>query len=154
MVSARIATGAEQPINRHAAVAAETFSEGDLVGFDNAGKLVKADADTASLVMAVGVAFAPVDDLANYSEESVKLIIENSRALIDRERISYIVYGVEVENGDDDWDFTPGAPVYLAPGGGYTQTVPTDTGDLIQMVGVALTPERIMIQVAPSVTTA
>jgi hypothetical protein len=154
MVSARIATGAEQPINRHAAVAASKFSEGDLVGYDATGKLVPADADAASQVMAVGVAFAPVHDLADYSDESVKLTVEQNRALINRERISYAVFGVEVENGDDDWDFTPGAPVYLASGGGYTQTAPATAGDLVQMVGVALTPERIMVQVVPSATTA
>ena len=46
-------------------------------------------------------------------------------------------YGVILENADEDWGFTPGQPVYLAPGGGYTQTKPSAAGDIIQVVGEA-----------------
>jgi hypothetical protein len=154
MVTARIATSAEQPINSHAALAGEPFSEGDLVGINSAGKLVKADADSASTVMAIGVALAPATQLSDYTEEAVKLVVEANRALVDRDRITAVKYGIEVENGDDDWNFTPGEPVYLAPGGGYTQTAPSTTGDLIQIVGEALTAERISLHVIPSATTA
>lgn len=150
MVNPKIATaGAEQPINRHGAVAAETFDEGALVGLNASGEYVNADADTAAPVAALGVCLTPADDLANYTQEEVKLVIEAERALVGRDRVSAISNGVEVENGDGDWAFTPGEPVYLAVGGGYTQTAPAAIGDLVQVVGTALTADRIRLDVSP-----
>lgn len=156
MTDFKIATGAEQPINTHAALAGEKFEQGDLVGINSAGKMVKADADAASTVMAVGVAFGPVDLLSDYSSmpDAVQSAVEANRVLVDRDRISAVVYGIEAENNDADSGFTPGEPVYLAPGGGYTQTRPTTTGDLIQVVGTALTAERVAVHVVPSGLTA
>ena len=137
MVNVNIATGAEQPINRHGATAGEEMQEGDLVGIDAEGEMVQATADSAGPVMALGVALTPADDLANYTEVATRLTVESERALIGRDRVSAISNGVEVENGDRDWGFTPGEPVYLAPGGGFTQTEPSAVGDLIQVVGEA-----------------
>ena len=156
MTDFKIATGAEQPINRHGALAGEKFEQGDLVGINSAGKMVKADADSSSQVMAVGVAFGPVDDLADYSgmPDAVQSAVEANRILVDRDRIAAVVYGIELENNDADSGFTPGQPVYLAPGGGYTQTAPSTAGDLVQIVGTALTAERIAVFVVPSGVTA
>jgi len=61
MTNVKIATSAEQPINRHAAVAGETMHEGDLVGIDADGHMVQADPEG---VMALGVCMTPADDLA------------------------------------------------------------------------------------------
>ncbi|ELY49889.1 hypothetical protein [Natronorubrum bangense] len=156
MVDIGIATaGAEQPINRHGAVAGETMHEGDLVGIDADGHMVKADAGAGSdQLMAIGALLTPADDLSNYDQEEVKLVIEANRALVGRDRVSTIAYGVEVENGDGDWAFTPGLPVYLDVGGGYTQTAPSSAGDLVQVVGTALTEDRIMLAVQPHTHTA
>lgn len=137
MVHARIATGAEQPINSDGAVSAYAGEEGDLVGIDANGELVKADADSGTAVNAVGVLAAPVTDPANYTHEELRVIIEANRELVGESRISALKYGLIVENADEDWGFTPGQPVYLDTGGGYTQTKPSATGDVIQVVGIA-----------------
>lgn len=137
MVHARIATGAEQPINRDGAVSQYAGEEADLVGMDANGDWVKADADSGTAVNAVGVLAAPVTDPSNYPNEELRIVVEANRELVGENRIAAIKYGIIIENADEDWGFTPGQPVYLAPGGGFTQTVPSGTGDLVQVVGIA-----------------
>lgn len=135
MVNARIATGAEQPINRDGAVAGEEYEEGDLVGINADGEIVLADA--ASEQAAVGVAFAPAADLDNYDDEYmpdiVRTTVEAERALVGRDRTAFGSFGFIVENSDEDWDFTAGEPVYLGDNGGYTQS----PGGFEQVVGMA-----------------
>ena len=137
MVHARIATGAEQPINRDGAISQIAGEQGDLVGMDANGDWVAADADSATAVNAAGVLAASVTDPANFPNEELRVIVEANRELVGESRIGAVKYGVIVENADEDWGFTPGQPVYLAPGGGYTQTKPSTTGDVIQTVGLA-----------------
>ena len=137
MTHVRIATGAEQPINRDGAVSAVAGEEGDLVGMDSNGDWVAADADSGVAQKASGILAAPVTDPSNYTHEELRVIIEANRELIGENRISIVKYGVILENADEDWGFTPGEPVYLAPGGGFTQTVPSASGDLVQIVGEA-----------------
>ena len=140
MVHARIATGAEQPINRDGGLAQAVVEEADPVGLDSNGDVVLADADSGTAINAVGIAAAPSDDLANYASapDTVRSVVESERSLVGRDRIAFINHGIIVENADEDWDFTPGEPVYLAPGGGYTQTEPSTVGDLVQVIGVAI----------------
>lgn len=138
MVHARIATGAEQPINRDGGVSQYAGNEGDLVGMDANGDLVKADGDSATAINAVGILAAPVTDPANFTHEELRVIVEANRELVGESRIGVVNSGVIVENADEDWNFTPGEVVLLAPGGGFTQTEPAGTsGDLRQVVGVA-----------------
>lgn len=147
MATPKIATGAEQPINRHAGSASYEAAEAELIGLDANGDLVMADADSAVAVPAIGVSFGPVDNAANYTAEIVKSVVDAHRTQ-PGDRLSFIDYGIEIENEDGDWTFTPGERVYLAEGGGYTQTAPTDIGDIVQVVGVALTAERIMLRIS------
>lgn len=137
MVHVRIATGAEQPINRDGAVSQYAGEEGDLVGMDANGDWQKADADSGVAQQANGVLAAPVSDLSNYTHEELRVVVEANRELIGENRIAVVKYGIILENADEDWGFTPGEPVYLASGGGFTQTKPSTTGDLIQVLGVA-----------------
>jgi hypothetical protein len=137
MVHVRIATGAEQPINRDAAVSTIAGEEGDLVGMDAAGDWVAADADSGVAQKASGILAAPVTDPSDYPHEELRLIIESERELIGENRIAVVKYGVIVENADEDWGFVPGEPVYLAPGSGFTQAKPSAVGDLVQIVGEA-----------------
>ena len=137
MTHVRIATGAEQPINRDAAVSQIAGEEGDLVGMDANGDWQAADADSGVAQKASGVLAAPVTDLSNFPNEELRVVVEANRELVGENRISVVKYGVILENADEDWGFTPGEPVYLAPGGGYTQTKPSDAGDLVQIVGEA-----------------
>ncbi len=152
MAYPKIATGAEQPINRHGAVAGEEMTEGDLVGIDSDGHMVQAHAadDGYGPIMALGVALTPATELTGDENVPTKLIVESNRALVGRDRVSAVSNGVEVENGERDWEFTPGLPVYLGESGEYTQTAPETVGSLVQIVGSALTEERIRLDVRPS----
>jgi hypothetical protein len=45
---------------------------------------------------------------------------------------------------EDDWNWTPGKPLYVSTTGGtMTQTAPTDTGDIVRCVGTAMTADMI-----------
>lgn len=155
MVNPKIATSAEQPINVDGAVSTVTGDEGDLVGLDGSGELVAADAATGTAIPAVGLLAASVDDLSNYSGDPqiVQSLIESNRELVNDDKVPYVRYGVEVVNKDQDWGFTPGEPVYLAEGGGFTQTKPADSGDLVQSLGVAVEAEVIHLDIDPDYTT-
>lgn len=155
MVNVKIATSAEQPINRDGAVSTVTGDEGDLVGLDGSGELVAADAATGTAIPAIGLLAASVDDLSNYSGDPqiVQSLIESNRELVNEGKVPYVRYGVEVVNKDEDWGFTPGEAVYLAEGGGFTQTKPADAGDLVQVLGVAVEPEVIHLEINPDYTT-
>ncbi len=152
MAYPKIATGAEQPINRHGAVAGEEMSEGDLVGINDEGYMVQAHAadEGDGPQMAVGVCLTPATELTGDENVPTALIVESERALVERDRVSAVSNGVEVENGDQDWEFTPGEPVYLGAGGEYTQDVPAGSGSLVQIIGTALTAERIRLDVRAS----
>ena len=153
MATPRIATSAEQPINRHAGTASYQGQEAELVGLDANGDVVKADADSGVAQPAHGVLFSPVDDGANYVAEIVQNVVDANRTT-PGDRVTFVRYGVEIENADEDWNFTPGDRVYLAAGGGFTQTMPSTAGDLQQVVGFALTAERIMLDVSTDYSTA
>mgnify|MGYP006275564121 CR=1 FL=1 len=137
MANVKIATGAEQPINRDGAVSQFAGEEGDLVGMDANGDWVAADADNGSPQKASGILAAPVTDPSNFPNEELRVIVESERELVGVNRIAVVKYGVILENSDEDWGFTPGEPVYLAPGGGFTQTKPSTSGDIVQVVGEA-----------------
>jgi len=54
---------------------------------------------------------------------------------------------------DDSWTWTPGGRIYVSDGtaGALTQTAPSDDGDFIQVVGIALTAD--VMYFAPELTT-
>lgn len=142
MADPMIATSAEQPINSDGAVSTVEAGEGTLVGLNSDGDIVLADAATGTAVPAVGVLATPVDDPSNYPSETGQFNYArqqalSNRATINNEKVGFVRYGTEIYNNDEDWGFTPSEPVYLAEGGGYTQTAPSDTGDLEQCVGIA-----------------
>jgi hypothetical protein len=156
MVNVKIATSAEQPIHSDGAVSTVTGEEGDVVGLDGNGELVAADAATGSAQPAVGLLATPVEDPSNYPTgqfEYAAKTAEANRAAINDDKVGYVRYGVEIVNKDEDWGFTPGEPVYLAEGGGFTQTKPSDAGDLVQCLGYAIDAESVMFEVNPDYTT-
>lgn len=157
MTDVRIATSAEQPINSDGDVSTIEASEGDLVGKNADGDLVAADADSATAVHAVGLLATPVDDPSNYPGgqfEYAANVAESNRALINDHKVGYVRYGVEVENVDEDWGFTPGEPVYLAIGGGFTQTEPSATGEVQQYLGYAIDGESVFLEIDGDYNTA
>lgn len=138
MTRVRIATGAEQPINRDGAVSTVAGEEGDLVGMDSEGQWVAADAASGTAVNAVAILTAPVTDPAEFSAvPEVQDMVVSEREIVGENRIAGTNGGVILVNSDEDWGFTPGEPVYLATGGGFTQTEPSASGDIVQVLGVA-----------------
>lgn len=150
----KINRGKNEPVNRYGSEsgAAVKVGEGDLIGYaaDGAGgyEYVAADADAAVAQPAVGIAFADVKDLADYVGENSDdlldqmasdMVYENATLLGDR--LAHLRSGVEMKHDDDTVSFTPGEPVYLGKGGGYTQTAPATAGDIVQVVGSALEPD-------------
>lgn len=157
MTDPKIATSAEQPVNADGAVSTVAGDEGDLVGLDANGELVAADADSATAVPAVGVLATPVDDPSNYPGgqfEYAAKVAEANREAINDGKVGYVRYGVEVVNRDEDWGFTPGEPVYLDVGGGFTQTEPTGTGEVQQYLGHAIDAEAVFLEIDGDYTTA
>lgn len=156
MTDVRIATGAEQPINSDGAVSTVTGGEGDLVALDSNGELVSADAQASgnggAEEPAVGVLTTPVDDPSSYPTgqfEYAAKAAEANREAINDGKVGYVKYGVELVNQDADWGFTPGEPVYLDVGGGFTQTEPSTAGDIQQVVGTAHEAEVVYLDVQP-----
>lgn len=152
MATWRIATGAEQPINRVGGEAQYAGEEGELVGLnDNAGnpEVAQADADSGVAQPAFGVLLAPVDDLSTYSTEldslAQRMATEMHTVLGDR--VAVVTHGVIVEDTEETAAFTIGEPVYLAVGGGVTQTKPSTTGEVQQRVGVAVEENAFFLDV-------
>lgn len=171
MTDFNIATGAEQPINRTGVEDCQVAGEnqGLPVGIQDNGdgtySLVKADGDSTVAIPAVGVLFpeevfdaATLPTGSHFVDLEEQLVHENKTLLGDR--AVFVRYGIEMVNDDDDTAFTPGEPVLLGPGGGFTQTEPASTsGDLRQVVGVALTPDdqgrdRVLLEVEADYTVA
>jgi hypothetical protein len=141
MATVKVATSAEQPINRVAQMSGYAGSEGDLVGIDpTTGDMVLADAAVGTAIPAVGVALNFVRNPADWASypEPVQAVADEQYSRLGVHKIAAADHGIIVENVDEDWNFTPGGVVYLAEGGGYTQTPPSTTGDLIQVVGVGV----------------
>lgn len=143
MTDVRIATSAEQPINSDGAVSTFEADEGTLVALDSNGELIQADAATGQTDPAVGLLASPVDDPSSYPTgqfEYAEKLAEANRAQINDDKVGYVKYGVEVVNQDEDWNFSTDGDnrVYLAEGGGFTQTAPSDSGDIQQVVGYAI----------------
>lgn len=170
MTDFNLARGKSEPINRFGAdnVTFEA-SEGDFVTVQDDGtgtiEVVLADATNGP---ATGLCFAEVTDPATLSNALDNLEHDlahiNDYTLVG-DRLAFITHGVEIVNDDGDTAYTPGDPVYLAEGGGLTQTAPATAGSVVQVLGVALGPndrgsrdggggkDRVAVDVQPHYTT-
>lgn len=155
MSNYNIATGAEQPINRHAGAAVEVFDEAEFVGLSDDGsgnaEVRTADADSANPQPALGVSMAPVKATdANYPDFVNNQIIAERMAVVgEDDRVTFIQYGVVLEDNERlaGEELTIGEPVYLGVGGGFTQTKPATAGDLVQVVGYAIEEFAFVVDV-------
>jgi hypothetical protein len=157
MTDFNIATGEEQPLNRTGFDNVQVSGEyqGVPVGIDNSGtdpQLVKADAASdansggSGPVTAVGVMFnrevLPAGKYGGVNthpwDDVEAQIYEEGRTKVG-DRCTAVRSGIELVNDDEDTDFTPGEPVYLDVGGGFTQTKPTGSGEAVQVLGIATT---------------
>lgn len=138
MTNVKVASTGEQVENRQASGVIQYEGEqGDLVGINDDGDVVEADADAENTVKARGILLGPAHD-PDYLSKVAQLTAESEYDLVGEDRKAYFEYGVRVRNTDRDWDFTPGADIYLAVGGGFTETEPNEAdGHLVQKVGYA-----------------
>lgn len=154
MTDWNIATGASQPINRTGFENIQFAGEDiqatpvGIVDSDSDGEyeLVPADAASTEQVHCVGVLLQEevVDETTlptgKYFQDLEEQLVHEYRTL-QGDRCTLVFNGIELVNDDDDTSWTPGEPVYLAPGGGFTQTEPSGSGEVVQVLGVALTPD-------------
>jgi len=150
-----IATGEEQPLNRTGIANVQITGEnqGVPVGIDTTtdpNQLVAADAasdasdDGSEPIHAIGVLFPrevlpagqyggvtthPWDDVEGQ-------IYEENRTKVG-DRATVVRKDIELVNDGSDAGFEPGEPIYLAVGGGFTQTAPSGSGEAVQVLGVA-----------------
>lgn len=163
MTDWNMATGPSQPLNRtglqNVQVAGE--KQGVLAGVTNPSGasengLYEADASATADVDGDGTDDGPLPAVGALLHEEVvdistipsgnylqdieeQLVQENKKLLGDRATL--VKFGIEMVNDDDDTSFTPGEPVYLDEGGGFTQDVSGfSDGSIVQVVGVALDP--------------
>lgn len=161
MTEVNITKARNFPLNRDGETLDEAGTEGDLVGLttvDNETRVVQADADASNPQPAMGVLMEEVQDVSalqvsgferDYIEQrQLRRDMETGDYTLVGDEGTYIFSGIMLSNVDEDWGLTPNEPVYLAVGGGYTQTKPDGTtGNLIQRVGVAVAPEEILLDV-------
>lgn len=156
MTDFNIATGEEQPLNRTGIDNVQITGEnqGVPVGIDNSvdpPQLVRADAAAdandagTDPIQAVGVLFhrevmpADLSNVTQHPWDDVEEQIYRENRTLAGERATVVRNGIEMVNDDDDTSFAPGEPVYLAPGGGFTQTKPSTSGEAVQVLAVAAT---------------
>lgn len=139
MTNVKVAGMGERIENRQASgVIQYEGRQGDLVGINADGDVVEADADGTATVKARGVLLGDAHDPDKYVSDAAILTVESEYDLVGQDRKAYFEYGVRVRNTDKDWDFTPGADIYLDVGGGFTEVEPNEAdGHLIQKVGYA-----------------
>jgi len=149
------------PMNRDGETIQVKAEEGDLVGLNENGEgepeLVAADAATGSAQPAMGVLMEEIQDPTDVSVSGFRddyieqrqlrrQVREDDYTLVGDEG-TYVFHGIMLSNVDEDMDLTPNEPIYLAEGGGFTQTAPSDTGDLVQVLGVAVDANEVLLDV-------
>jgi len=161
MTNFKFAKFKDTPLNRDGETSEPSFTgtEGDLIGLmenvDGETEVVHADADSASPQPAMGVLLEDVRDRSYWTAQlhdngtmgrQLDASYKKNRTLPGDE-VTYVSYGIYVEDVDDSMDFNVNEPVYLDVGGGVTQTAPSTTGDLQQVLGVAVGPQTFLLDV-------
>ena len=161
MTNFKFAKYKNTPLNRDGETSEASFTgtEGDVIGLTENGdgetEVVAADADSNSPQPAIGVLLEEVRDRSYWSVNlhdngtMARQLDEsyNKDRTVPGDEVTYVSYGIYVEDVDDSVDFTPNEPVYLAVGGGFTQSEPSSTGDIQQVMGVAVDTHTFMLDV-------
>lgn len=131
--------------------------EGDVVGLstdaDGNTIAVPADADSAVAQPAIGVLMEEVRARSywNATLHDNGSMTRRLDDLYEKERtqagdeITYFTHGIYLEDEDGDVAFDVNEPVYLDVGGGVTQTEPSGTGELQQVLGVAVNDTTFLL---------
>lgn len=141
--------------NRVAGAAVQEMDQGDLGTINANGEVVPADAANGVQGQALGVVLTPVrdPDHARYGDlEYVRnQLMEEQNVLVgEGDRALLVMDGFLMEDLDEGDSLTPGEPVYLAEGGGVTQTPPSSSGSVVQVVGVAQDANSYLLDVQVS----
>lgn len=161
MTNFKFAKFKDAPLNRDGETLDEEVSlpvlEGDVVGLtenvDGETRVVPADADSAAPQPAIGVLMEEVRPRSYWSatlhdngsmSRRLDSLYETERTQAGDE-VTYFTHGIYIEDEDGDVNFTPNEPVYLGVGGGFTQTEPSATGDIQQVVGVAVNTTTFLL---------
>jgi len=162
MTDIRFSKAKNHPLNRDGETITVRASEGELVGLmENAEgetEMVKADADSGVAQPAMGVLMEDVQDPEDVSVQGFETAYIQERQLQRKRREddytlggdegTYVFTGVYLSDVDGDLDLTPQEPVYLAAGGGVTQSKPDGTtGNVIQYLGVAVDATTFLLDV-------
>jgi hypothetical protein len=175
MVDFNVATGNTGPLNRTGAESLQVSGD-DVqatpvsIQRDGNGGYEVVEADATSGVPAVGVllhekVFDPstLPTGQHFQDLEEQLVNENYTFVGDRGVFYWD--GIEVVNNDADTDWDPSQPVYLAEGGGFTDTEPATSGSVVQVMGQTLSPpvqggdgngdagDRFRLDVDPDYTT-
>lgn len=162
MTDIKFSKAKNHPLNRDGETIEVIAEEGDLVGLtennDGETEMVAADADSAAPQPAMGVLMEEVQDPANISvsgfedayieQRQLRREVKTEDYTLVGDEGTYVFTGIYLEDVDGDLDLTPNEPVYLAVGGGVTQTKPDGTtGNLLQYVGVAVDATTFLLDV-------
>lgn len=122
-----------QTPNEIHAICGEAITQGDMVAIGSAdGKFYKANAITGATQQAPCVGIAEIDGA--------------SGDMISAKRVGRV---------EGAADLTPGQPVYLGEtDGAVTATEPSTNGDVVQVVGVAISATSFLLNVIDDYTTA
>lgn len=148
-------------MNRDGETITVRAEEGDFVGLtqnnDAETEMVAADADSGVQQPAMGVLLEEVQDPADVTVSGYEDAYIEQRQLrremreedytLVGDEATYITHGIYVEDVDGTMDLTPQEPVYLAVGGGVTQSMPGNAGEVQQYLGVAVESNRFLLDV-------
>lgn len=146
--------------NRIAAVPKVAFEKATLLALDVTGEFVLADAADGVQGQAVAMAAQDAYDLSsldgNVAEEFLKNKMTEEKSVLvgEGQRAGGFRNDILVTDRDGLDAFTPGQPVYLASGGGVTQTKPATTGNAVQIVGIAQDANSFMLDIQTTDVTA
>lgn len=103
--------------------AGENLAFGKVCYIKNDGKMWKTDADAETTSYCIAMALESITADASGS---------------------FLLFGVA---RDDSWTWTVGSPIYLSTDtGDITQTVPSGSGDIVHLVGIATHADRILFR--------
>jgi hypothetical protein len=152
-----------EPLNRDGETLDDAnVDKADLVGLanDGSGNTVIKQADAAAGVQqpAMGVLMERVRDPSNITASGFNdsdVMVRQLQADLREgdytfvgDQATYIRYGIYLEDVNEEDSLTIGDPVYLAVGGGFTQTAPSSTDEIVQVLGVATDQNTVLLDVA------
>jgi len=115
------------------------LTAGIFVGKNSSGKMVHADARSSVRIPALGA-------LALNASQSYAVGSKTG----SEDQKSVDAYADYLTFKNTGFSLTPGQPIWLSSGGGITQTMPTEVGNLRQQVGFAVSATEYAVRIGPA----